>query len=110
MQSSAVNPLLEEFLAAADAVARARPEVDPELARELMAEAATMLHNGLALDGLDDHDTRSAITALALDLVAEDPEAALRARPQATLEDPGNLHDPESVSRAYAVAAAILRL
>jgi hypothetical protein len=110
MPSSAVNPLLDEFLAAADAVAGSRPGVDPELARELMQEAATMLHNGLAIDGLDDHDTGAAITALALDLVAEDPEAAVRARRQATLEDPGDLHDPEAVAGAYLVAAAILRL
>jgi hypothetical protein len=110
MPSDDVNPLLEEFLAAADAAARSRPEVDPELARELMAEAAIMLHNGLALDGLDDHDTRAAITALAGDLVAADPEAALRARFQTTLDEPGDLHDPEAVSGAYRVAAAILRL
>ena len=38
------------------AVARARPEVDPEMAREMFHEAATLLDNGLALDGLDDHD------------------------------------------------------
>jgi hypothetical protein len=110
MATGAENPLLEEFLAAADAVAQARPEVDRDLARELMHEAATMLHNGLALDGLDDHDTRAAVTALSLDLVAEDPEAALRARRRATLEDPGDLHDPDAVSGAYLVAAAILRL
>jgi hypothetical protein len=110
MPSSAGNPLLDEFLAAADAAARTRPGVDPELARELMQEAATMLHNGLALDGLDDHDTRAAITALSHDLVAADPEAALRARRQATVDDPGDLHDPEAVSGAYLVAAAILRL
>lgn len=110
MPSSAENPLLDEFLAAADAVARTRPEVNSELARELMQEAATMLHNGLALDGLDDHDTHAAITALSLDLVAPDPEAALRARREATLADPGDLHDPEAVSGAYLVAASILRL
>jgi hypothetical protein len=110
MPSGVENPLLEEFLAAADAVARARPEVDRGLARQLMQEAATMLHNGLALDGLDDHDTRAAVTALADDLVAEDPEAALRARREATTEDPGDLHDPVAVAGAYLVAAAILRL
>jgi hypothetical protein len=110
MTSDAANPLLDQFMAAADTVAEARPGVDPELARELMQEAATRLHNGLALDGLDDHDTRAAITALSLDLVAEDPEAALRARHQATLDDPGDLHDPHAVAGAYLVAAAILRL
>ena len=110
MPSDALNPLLEEFLAAADAVSATRPGVDPELARELMREAATMLHDGLALEGLDDHDARVAIKALSVDLVAEDPEAALRARCQSPVAELGELHDPEAVVGAYSVAAAILRL
>ena len=44
------------------------------------------------------------------DLVVEDPGPAVRARARAVLADPGDLHDPESVSAAYLVAAAILQL
>ena len=42
-------PFLEEFLAAAEAVAQARPEVDLDAAREVFTEAATLLYNGLVL-------------------------------------------------------------
>jgi hypothetical protein len=35
----------DEFLATAEAVARARPEVDVDLAREVFLEAATLLHD-----------------------------------------------------------------
>jgi hypothetical protein len=41
--------------------------VDLELAREVFTEAATLLHNGLALDGLDEHDTAAAVSALCVD-------------------------------------------
>ena len=97
-------------MATAEAVARARPEVDLEIAREVFHEAATLLHNGLALDGLDEHDARAVVAGLCIDLVAADPGAAVRARSQATLEAPGELHDPEGVSAAYLIAAAILQL
>jgi hypothetical protein len=53
---SAGPPFEDRFLATAEAVAIARPEVDLDMAREVFQEAATLLHNGLALDGLDDHD------------------------------------------------------
>ena len=91
-------------------MARARPEVDLELAREVFHEAATLLYNGLALDGLDEHDARAVVAGLCVDLVAEDPGAAVRARSRATLETPGDLHDPQAVSAAYLIAAAILQL
>ncbi|HET6653219.1 MAG TPA: hypothetical protein VFH10_11305 [Nocardioides sp.] len=110
MPPSAAGPLFDEFLATADAVALARPEVDLEMAREVFHEAATLLHNGLALDELDDHDVTAVVAGLCSDLVAEDPGAAIRARSQGTLADPGDLHDPEGVSAAYLVAAAILQL
>ena len=80
------------------------------MAREVFQEAATLLDNGLALDGLDEHDASAVVAGLCLDLVAEDPGAAVRARSRATLEDSGDLHDPEGVSAAYLVAAAILQL
>ena len=110
MPPSSLDPPFDRFLATAEAVARARPEVDLELAREVFQEVATLLYNGLALDGLDEHDTSAAVAGLCEDLVAEDPGAAVRARARATLEGPGDLHDPESVSRAYLISASILQL
>ena len=110
MPPSTVGPPFDQFLATAEAVAQARPEVDLEMAHEVFQEAATLLHNSLALDGLDEHDARAVVRGLCLDLVAEDPGAAVRARSQATLEAPGDLHDPETVSRTYLIAAAIFQL
>jgi hypothetical protein len=110
MPSGAVGPPFDRFLATAEEVALARPEVDPALAREVFEEAATLLHNGLALDGLDAHDADAVVAGLCVDLVAEDPGSAVRARSQATADAPGDLHDPEAVAGAYLVAAAILQL
>ena len=110
MPSSTGNPLLEPFLMTAESVVQDRPEVDPEMVREIFHEAATTLHNGLALDGLDEHDEGAVVAALCLDLVATDPGAALRARAAETSEAPGDLHDPEAVSAAFLVAAAILQV
>lgn len=109
MSSSATNPLLAPFLAAAQEIATVRPEVDVELAGELMAEAAVMLHNGLALDGLDEHDTRAAAGLLAQALVAPDPAAAVRERAESVQTD-SKFHEPEVVAGSLLVAAAILRL
>src|SRR3954452_24773968 len=103
-------PFVGQFLATAEAVARERPDVDLEMAREVFLEAATLLHNGLALDGLDEHDANAVVAGLCVDLVAKDPGAAVRARSQATLADPADLHDPQGVSAAYLIAAAILQL
>ena len=110
MHSSTVDPPFEAFLATAEAVALARPEVDLELALEVFTEAATLLHNGLALDGLDDHDARAVVAGLCVDLVAPDPGVAVRGRSHSVLEEPGDLHDPEGVSAAYLVSATILQL
>src|SRR3712207_3731350 len=110
MPPSIVGPPFDQFLAAAEAVAQARPEVDLETAREVFLEAATLVHNGLALDGLDDHDAEVVVAGLCVDLVAPDPGAAVRARSLASSERPGDLHDPEGASAAYLMAAAILRL
>ena len=110
MPPGPVGPPFDQFLATAEAVAQARPDVDLEMAREVFHEAATLLHNGLALDGLDEHDARAVVAGLCIDLVAEDPGAAVRARAQATLEAPGDSRDPEGMSEAYLVAAAILQL
>jgi hypothetical protein len=104
------GPPFTEFRAAADAVARDRPDVDLEMAREVLDEAATLLHNGLALDGLDEHDTQSVVAGLCADLVAADPGPAIRARATSISVDPGDLHDPDGVAAAYLIAAAVLQL
>ena len=110
MPPSTVGPPFDQFLATAEAVAQARPEVDLEMAREVVLEVATLLHNGLALDGLDGHDADAVVAGLCVDLVAADPGAAVRARSRATMESPGDLHDPAGASAAYLMAAAILQL
>jgi hypothetical protein len=110
MPPDSAGPAFEQFMATAEAVAQARPEVDLDLAREVFREAATLLHDGLALDGLDEHDTRAVVAGLCLDLVAEDPGAAVRARSRTTSVDPGDLHDPAGVSAAYLSAASVLQL
>jgi hypothetical protein len=103
-------PFVDQFLATAEAVARERPDVDLEMAREVFLEAATLLHNGLALDGLDEHDANAVVAGLCLDLVATDPGAAIRARAQATRAGPGALHDPEEAAAAYLMAVSIFQL
>jgi hypothetical protein len=97
MPSSSVKPPYDQLLATADAVAKERPEVDLEMAREVFLEAATLLDNGLALDGLDEHDASAVV-------------AGLCARAEATLHEPGDLHDPEAASASYLIAAAIFQL
>ena len=105
-----VQPPYDQLLETAEAVARARPDVDAEMAREAFQEAATLLHDGLALDGLDDHDAAAVVAGLCVDLVSDDPGDAVRARAQAALDAPGNLHDPRGVSASYLVSAVILQL
>ncbi|MGY1620177.1 hypothetical protein ACI797_25845 [Geodermatophilus sp. SYSU D00691] len=103
-------PFTDRFLATAEEVAKARPDVDLDLAREVFAKAATLLHNGLVLDDLDEHDADAVVTGLCRDLVATDPGAAIRTRARTTRAQPGDLHDPEAVSAAYVTAAAIFQL
>lgn len=110
MPHSTFDPPFDQFLATAEAVAQARPGVDLEMAREVFHEAATLLDNGPALDDLDGHDASAVVAGLCIDLVAEDPGVEVRARSKATLEAPGELHDPEAVSAAYLVAVALLHL
>jgi hydrogenase maturation factor len=104
------SELTDAFQAAADRVAASRPGVDLDIARELMGDAAQMLHNSLAIEFIDERDARAVIEALADDLVAEDPGAAVRARAAAVAQDPGALHDPEAAAAAYLTAAQVLRL
>ncbi len=80
------------------------------MAREVFHEVATLLHDGLALDGLDEHDAGAVVAGLCVDLVAQDPGAAVRARSRATMESTGDLHDPAGASAAYLMAAAVLQL
>ena len=110
MPSDAAGPLSDRFAAAAEAVARERPDVDLGTAREVMLEAARLLHDGLALDGLDDADTAAVVDGLCDALVERDPGAAVRARARAATETPGDLHDPEAVAAAYLSAAQVLQL
>ncbi len=107
MTSYPVPAGFEAFLAAAERAAASRPEVDLEIALELMAEAATMLHNGLVVDHLDERDQRIVIEGLAAALTDQDPSEALRRA--ADRVDP-DLHDAEGVAGAYRVAAAVLQI
>jgi hypothetical protein len=108
--SSAFDPPYDRFLATAETVAGQRPEVDLEMAREVFREVATLLYNGLALDGLDEHDTAAVVDGLCVDLVTADPGAAVRTRSAAALQEPGDLHDPKAVSASYLIAAAMMQL
>lgn len=110
MRSDAFDPPFDQFLATAEAVAQARPDVDLEMAREVFLEAATLLYNGLALEGLDEHDANAVVAGLCVDLVAADPGAAVRAHSQAAVDAPGELHDPKGVAAAYDMSAWILQL
>jgi hypothetical protein len=73
MPPGSTSPPFDQFLATAEAVAQARPEADLEMAREVFQGVATLLHDGLALDGLDERDAGAAVAGLCLDLVAEVP-------------------------------------
>ena len=53
MSLPALEPPYDQLLATAERVARERPEVDVDMAREVFLEAATLLHDGLVLDDLD---------------------------------------------------------
>jgi hypothetical protein len=110
MPSSPFDPPFDQFLATAEELAVSRPDVDLDLAREVFQEAASLLYNGLALEGLDQHDASAVVAGLCVDLVAPDPGTAVRARTQATLTDPGDLHDPKGVAAAYEIATRILQL
>lgn len=95
------HPPYDRFLVTGEQAAAARPGVDPSMVREIFEEVATLLHDGLVLDGLDEHDAGLVVDGLCADLVAADPGAAIRARADAVLTDPGDLHDPEEAWSAY---------
>ena len=102
------DPPYDRLMVAAEEVADARPEVDRDFAREVFEEAATLLHNGLVLDGLDEHDARVVVDELALALVEADPGAAIRARADAVSSRAP--HDPEAAARSLQIAASLFRL
>jgi len=110
MSTNTFDPPFDQLRATAEAVAAQRPEVDLEIALEIFAEAATLLHNGLVLDDLDEHDAKAVVAGLCTDLVAPDPGAAIRSRAEALLDEPAGLHEPEVASAAYLVAAALFKL
>lgn len=100
----------DRFLITAEQIIADRPEVDPDLTREIFSEVATLLYNGLALDGLDEHDARIVVAGLCTDLVAGDPAAAVRNRAEQVRTEPGEEHDPATVAGAYEFSARILQL
>lgn len=104
------HPPYDLLLATGEEIAAARPEVDPAMVREIFEEAATLLHDGLVLDGLDDHDQRIVVEALCVDLCDSDPGTAIRARADAVLSDPGGLHDREEAWSAYLTTVTLFGL
>jgi len=104
------HPPYDLLLASADSVAAQRPEVDLELAREVFAEAATLLHDGLVLDELDDHDQHLVVQALCDDLVAPDPGAALRARAALVRAEPASWHDPDEAWSVLLTTVGLFQL
>lgn len=110
MPTSPPGPPYDAFRAAAEAAVARRPEADLEMALEVFREAATLLHDSLALDGLDAHDHEVVVAALGTDLATEDPGAAIRGRAAAARQHPGDLDDPAAVEASYLVAAQVLQL
>lgn len=97
-------------MATADSLARSRPDVDADMAREVFSEAAELLHNGLVLDGLGEHDTQAVVAALCDDLATSDPGAAIRASAQRATAHPSGFDDPPAVAAAFLGAAQVLQL
>lgn len=110
MSTSTADLLFDRFAATAVAVSKARPQVDAAMVREIFDDAATMLHNGLALDHLDDHDAQIVVAELCSALTDPDPTTALMTRFYAATENPADLHDPIGVALAYENVLGILEL
>ncbi|GAB4069529.1 hypothetical protein GCM10028777_31720 [Angustibacter speluncae] len=108
MEPRRVDPPLDRLLATAEAVA-SRPDVDPDAAREVFAEAARLLDDGLVLDHLDAHDAAAVVDGLCLDLVTADPGAAVRERAARAAAD-DSLDDPAGAAAAYEMALGVLQL
>jgi hypothetical protein len=110
MPSSTADLLFGQLAATADTVVSSRPDVDPQVVHEIFDEAGTLLHNGLALDHLDEHDVHTVVTQLCVALVDADPATALMTRFYAATEAPAGLHDPDGVALAYENVLRILEL
>lgn len=110
MPTNAADLLFDRFAATAVAVTQARPEVDAAMVHEIFDEAATLVHNGLALDHLDEHDAQIVVPELCAALTEADPTTALMARFYAATEHPAGLHDPVGVAVAYENVLGILQL
>ncbi len=109
MQPSEFEPPFDQFIATGERVITERPDADPDLVREIFLEVAGVLYNGMALDGLDEHDASAVAAGLCDALVSDDPAIAVRARAETALTDTA-LHDPENASGAYLFSATILQL
>ena len=109
MPFSPHDPPYDQLMTAAERQADTRADVDREMAREVFAEAARLLHDGLVLDALDDHDATVTVGWLAEDLAAGDPGEAIRARARSAPEAT-DLHDGDAVSDALLVTAALFGL
>jgi hypothetical protein len=110
VSTSTADLIFDRFAATAVAVAKARPQVDPAMIREIFDDAATMLHNGLAIDHLDDHDAQIVVSELCAALTDADPTTALMTRFYAAIEEPATLHDAIGVALAYENVLQILQL
>jgi hypothetical protein len=110
MSSSSADKLFHRLGETAVAVTKARPEADSAMVQEIFDEAATLLHNGLALDHLDDHDADVVISGLCLALADTDVTTALLTRFYAATDQPEDLHDPTGVALAYENVLRILQL
>lgn len=111
MDPAITAPPYDQLHRTAEQVARERPEVEAEMAREIFLEVATLLHNGLVLDALDVDDASAVVAGLCVDLTADEPGNAIRERSRRIQESPpGDLHDPATVAEVYLVTAALLGL
>lgn len=102
--------LFDRFAETAVTVAKARPQVDPTMIQEIFDDAAAMLHNGLALDHLDDHDVQIVVPELCAALSDADPTTAVMTRFYAATEKPADVHDPVGVALAYENVLKTLQL
>jgi hypothetical protein len=107
MAPDSAGPPFDQFLATAEAVARARPEVDLALAPARRRGCSTTASPSTVWT-LTTHVQWSPDCAWTW--FAEDPGAAVRARSRTASADTGDLHDPDGVSAAYLSAASILQL
>ncbi|GAA2736386.1 hypothetical protein GCM10009867_20960 [Pedococcus aerophilus] len=110
MASSTARTLFDRFDQTAVAVVQARPEADPTMIKEIFEEAATLLHNGIALDHLDDHDADIVIAGLCIALSDADVTTALLTLFYAATDEPDGLHDPAGAALAYENVLRILQL